>query len=139
VNSQGVPESLNIAVRINIQKRNSNMVNIEMKHAAGFLLAGALVGAAAALLYAPQSGVQTQKDIKKFARKTIDRLEDIQSDIRDSVVDWTDEMAEAVKDAVDRGQDLSTDGYQQVLQGFDSVRKCVETGRSRFEKMIKTA
>ena len=115
------------------------MANTEMKTAAGFLLAGALVGAAAALLYAPKSGVQTKKDIKNFARKTIDRLEDLQSEIRDSVVDWTDELAGTVKDAVDRGQDLSTDGYEQVLRGFDSLRKGVEAGRSRFEKMIKTA
>jgi gas vesicle protein len=115
------------------------MADIELKHAAGFLLAGALMGAAVALLYAPQSGVRTKKDIRKFARKTVDRLDDLQVDIRDRVADWADDMAEAVKDGVERGKKLGAEGYEQVLQGFDSAKKCVEDGKSRFEKLIKTA
>ena len=55
------------------------MAQIDMKQAAGFLFAGAMVGAAVALLYAPQSGVRTRKDITKFARKTVDRLDDLPS------------------------------------------------------------
>jgi gas vesicle protein len=93
------------------------MADIEMKQAAGFLFAGALIGAAVALLYAPQSGDRTKKDIKRFARKTVDRLDDLQVDIRK----------------------LGADGYEQVLQGFDSAKKCFEEGRSRFEELIKTA
>jgi len=115
------------------------MADMDMKHAAGFLFAGALMGAAVALLYAPQSGVRTKKDIKKFARKTVDRLDDLQLDIRDRVTDWADDMAEAVKDGVDRGKRLGSEGYAQVLQGFDNAKKCVDEGRSRFEAMIKTA
>jgi gas vesicle protein len=135
VNSHGPPNRLELQLRINTQERNSNMADIEMKHAAGFLLAGAIMGAAVALLYAPQSGVRTKKDIKKFARKTADRLEDLQLDIRDSVAD----MAAAVKDGVDRGKKLGAAGYEQIVQGFDSAKQCVEEGRSRFEEMIKTA
>ena len=56
------------------------MAQIDMKQAAGFLFAGVVAGAAIALLYAPQSGVGTTKNIKKFARKTVDRLDDIQGD-----------------------------------------------------------
>ncbi len=47
------------------------MARIDIKQAAGFLFAGAMVGAAIALLYAPQSGVRTRKDVKKFAGKTV--------------------------------------------------------------------
>ena len=65
--------------------RNSNM---SMKQAAGFLVAGAMAGAAVALLYAPKSGARTQKDIRKFARKTAERLDDLQGDIRDKVAEW---------------------------------------------------
>jgi gas vesicle protein len=114
------------------------MADIDIKQAAGFLFAGALVGAAVALLYAPQGGVRTKKDIKKFARSTVDRIDDLQTDIRDKVSDWVDDMTEVVKDGVDRGKKLSADGYEQVLQGFDSVRKCVEDGKGRFEQLIKS-
>ena len=41
------------------------MAPINQKQAAGVLFAGAMVGAAIAVRYAPQSGVRTKKDIKK--------------------------------------------------------------------------
>jgi gas vesicle protein len=115
------------------------MAAINIKQATGFFFAGALAGAAVALLYAPQSGVRTQKDIKKFARTTVDRLDDLQTDIRDKVSNWVDDMTEVVKDGVDRGKKLGADGYEQILQGFDNARNCVEDGKRRFEQLIKTA
>jgi gas vesicle protein len=114
-------------------------MEIHMKQAAGFLLAGAMVGAAIALLYAPQSGDRTKKDIKKFVRKTVNRLDDLQGDIRDQVTNWVDDMTEVVKDGVDRGKKLGAEGYEQALQVFDSAKKCVEDGKSRIEQLIKTA
>jgi gas vesicle protein len=113
------------------------MAEIDIKQAAGVFFAGALVGATVALLYAPQSGVRTQKDIKKLARTTVDRIDDLQTDIRDKVSDWVDDMTEVVKDGVDRGKKLSAGGYEHILHGFDNARKCVEDGKSRFEQLIK--
>jgi gas vesicle protein len=110
-----------------------------MKQAAGFLLAGAMMGAAVALLYAPQAGARTQRDIKKAARNAVNRLDDLQGDIRGQVTDWVDDMTEIIKDGVDCGRKLSTEGYERVLQGFDSAKKCVEDGRTRIEQLIKTA
>ncbi len=112
---------------------------MSMKQAAGFLVTGAMVGAAAALLYAPQSGVRTKKDIRRFARKTVDRLDDLQGNIRDQVAGWVEDMTEVVQDGVDRGKKLGEEGYEQVLRGFDNAKKCVEEGKSRIEHLIKTA
>ena len=109
-----------------------------MKQAVAFLLAGAVTGAAIVLLYAPQSGVRTKKDLRKFARKTVGRLDDLQSNIRDQVTDWVDDMTEVVKEGVDRGTRFSAEGYEHVLQRFDNARKCFEDGRSRLEKLMTT-
>ena len=114
------------------------MAQINMKQAAGFLFAGAIVGSAIALLYAPQSGARTTKNIKKLARK-LDRLDDLQGDIRNQVSNWVNDMAEVVKDAVDRGKKFGAEGYDHVLQGFDNAKKYVQDGRSRLEQLIKTA
>jgi gas vesicle protein len=114
------------------------MAETDVKRAAVFLFAGALVGAAVALLYAPQSGARTAKDVKKFARKTAARLDDLQGDIRDQVADWVDDMTEIVKDGVDRSKKVGTESYEQILQSFDNVKKCIEDGRSRLEQLIKT-
>jgi gas vesicle protein len=119
--------------------RNSIMTNIDMKQAAGCLLAGAMVGAAIALLYAPQSGVRTRKDIRKFAGNTVDRLDELQGVIRDQAAEWVDDISEVVRDGVERGKKLRAESYEKVLQGFDSARQCVEDGRSRIELLIRTS
>ena len=54
---------------------------------AGLFITGAAIGAAAALLFAPKPGVQTRKDIRKFTKKTVDQLDDLQSDIREQITD----------------------------------------------------
>jgi gas vesicle protein len=54
---------------------------------AGFFLTGAAIGAAAALLFAPKTGSQMRKDIRRFSKKTIDQLDDLQTDIRDQIND----------------------------------------------------
>ena len=114
------------------------MAQIDMKQGAGLFFAGALIGAAIALLYAPQSGVRTKKDIRKFARRTVNRFDDLQGDIRDQVADWVGDITGVVKDGIDQGKKLGAEGYQQVLKGFDNAMKCVEDGKSRIEHLIKT-
>ena len=52
---------------------------------AGLLFTGAAIGAAAAFLLAPKSGVQMRKDIRRFSKKTLSQLDDLQDDIRDQI------------------------------------------------------
>jgi gas vesicle protein len=65
--------------------------------AAGFFLTGAAIGAAAALLFAPKTGSQMRKDIRRFSKKTIDQLDDLKSDFRDQLRDQINEGYTQVK------------------------------------------
>ena len=114
------------------------MAQVSVKHAAGFLVAGEMVGAAVALLYAPQSGARTQRDLKKFVRNTGDRLDDLQADIRNQVTDWVENVTDVVQNGIDQGKRLSTQGYDKVLKGFDGAIQCVDDGKSRVERLIKS-
>jgi gas vesicle protein len=114
------------------------MAQIYIKQAAVFLFTGVVAGAAIALLYAPQSGAGTTKDIKKFARKTVRRLDDLQGDVSDQVAGWVDDMTGGVKDAADRGKKPGEEGYEKFLQGFDNAKESVEGGRNRIEQFIQT-
>jgi gas vesicle protein len=87
------------------------------RHVACSLLTGAAIGAAVALLYAPQNGAQTRKSLRKFSRRAADQLEDLQDDVRTQI----------------------NDRYEQVLEVFDNVKEYVEDGKSRLKKMIQTA
>lgn len=55
------------------------------KTAAGFLIAGVAFGALITLLFAPKSGAQTRKDIRKLSKKTVNQLDELQKDVRDQV------------------------------------------------------
>jgi gas vesicle protein len=110
------------------EKRRSKMAKVEMKQAAGFLLTGAVVGAAVALLYTPQSGARTRRDIKKVARKTADRLDDLQDGIRSQAADLVGNMTEIVKG-----------GVEKASRGFENAKEYVEDGKSRLGRLIKIA
>jgi gas vesicle protein len=112
---------------------------MSMKQAAGVFFTGAMVGAAVTLLYAPQSGARAARDIRRFSRKSLARLDDLQGNIGDQVTEWVESFTDLIKDGIDSGKKLGADGYQQVLQGFDNAKKCVEDGKMRIEHIIKTA
>ena len=85
--------------------------------AVGLLITGAAIGAAVALLYAPKSGEQTRRDIRRFSKKAANQIDDLQNDIREQI----------------------SDGYGQVMEVFDNVKEYVEDSRSKLQKLIRTA
>ena len=115
------------------------MARLSKSEAAGFLFTGAIVGAAVALLYAPKTGAQARRDIRKFSKRTVDRLDDLQDDIRNQVTGWVDDISCTVKDGLTAGKKFSTESYEQVMDVFDGAKKVVEDGKNRLQKMIKTA
>ena len=80
-------------------------------------MAGAAAGAIVALIYAPQSGAQTRKDIRKFSKKTFNQLDDLQYDLRNQI----------------------NGGCEQVVAAFDNVKGYVRDRKSALRKLIRTA
>ena len=52
---------------------------------AGFFIAGAAAGAVTALLLAPKTGSQVRRDLRRFSKRAINQLGDLQSDLRDQI------------------------------------------------------
>ena len=112
------------------------MSRMDLTQAMGLLLAGGMVGAAVVILYAPQSGLRTRKDIGRLAGSTVDRLDVLQGAIREQVENWIDDVSEVVQDGVDQGSQFGGEGREHVLQGFDIAKKHIEEGRGRIEELI---
>lgn len=70
-----------------------------MKPAQGLLLfiGGAILGGAAALLFAPEKGEKTRKDIKNFFEKEKDKLMDTVDELRTEIKDGEKKAGEAIK------------------------------------------
>jgi gas vesicle protein len=75
------------------------MRDISKSQVAGFFVVGAAAGAVAALLFAPKSGVQIRKDIRRISRRTMDQLDDLQSDIRDQISEGVAQVKKMIKTA----------------------------------------
>jgi gas vesicle protein len=65
----------------------------------GFFLVGAGIGAVAGLLLAPKSGIQVRKDLRKISRRTLNQLDDLQSDLRDQISDRYAQVKRMLKTA----------------------------------------
>jgi gas vesicle protein len=82
-----------------------------------FLLIGLGIGALAALAFAPKSGKQFRKDLKRGY-----------DDARDTLQDWTEEAKDRVRDATDRVRDVAERGADlaQDLRGkVEPLRKAI--------------
>jgi gas vesicle protein len=76
------------------------------------LLIGVGVGALVGMLYAPKTGKQMRKDL----RRRID-------DARDTLEDWSDQAREVAESAVERGSDLADDLRDRVAPLAKNLRR----------------
>jgi gas vesicle protein len=89
-------------------------------------LVGGIVGTAIALLYAPQSGRDTRKDISKTVRRVKNKTVDVLEETIDGVADFADELREMAADIADQGMDLSVRAKKEVLAILEHGQQAIE-------------
>ena len=72
--------------------------NDQVKVGAFMLMAGGIIGAGIALLFAPQTGKKTRRDIARISHKVKDQATDAVDDYSDAV----NEMVDSVSDKAER-------------------------------------
>src|SRR4030043_229180 len=98
----------------------------------GAFLIGGVIGAAAALLYAPQSGRETRKDISKKARRVKKGAVDLVEDIAESVSDFTGDVKDTAEDIIDRGRELSESAKKEIVATLEHGQKVIEKQRKKI-------
>ena len=102
----------------------------------GAILIGGLIGAAIALLYAPKSGRETRKDIKRAARRATNSTVDFIEDTIDDVNNFVNDLREKAADIVDQGADLSEKAKKEIMASLEQGQKAIEKQKQKFSEAL---
>ena len=105
------------------------MEDRDKKIAAAALLvfAGGVVGAALALLYAPQSGSRTRKDVLRYSKKVRNRADEVVDDLAANVTELVETIGEKTDDLLKKGRDVAGSARKDLI-------RLIEEGASKLEK-----
>jgi gas vesicle protein len=106
-----------------------------VKLAAAFLIGGA-IGAAVALLYAPQSGEETRSDIRRTARRVRREAADLVDDTIERMDDFVEDTKDMVSEIIDRGSELSGAARKEILKTLEQGQKSIEKQKDRVKEAI---
>lgn len=101
--------------------------NNKLAAAALMLVAGGIIGAGVALLYAPQSGERTRRDLNRCARKVKSRADEAVEDLADNISDLVDTIGDKTDDLLDRGKEVAAGARKDLV-------KLIEEGAAKLEK-----
>ncbi|HEY5973743.1 MAG TPA: YtxH domain-containing protein [Geobacteraceae bacterium] len=100
------------------------------------LVAGGIIGAGVALLFAPQSGKKTRREISRYAGKVKRRAEDAVDDFAGSMHDMVEAVGEKAEDILDKGKDLAYDAKKDLLKVIEEGQARLEKQKTRLAKLI---
>jgi gas vesicle protein len=103
----------------------------------GTLLAGILIGTGIGILFAPQSGRRTRKDIERWGRKTKDLMWDFQENLKENLTDLIEEITEVTRENLDKGREITEDKKKKVLEVIEIGEKVLSDQKERMEGLFR--
>jgi gas vesicle protein len=102
----------------------------------GAFVIGALLGAGAALLFAPQTGEETRAGIARSARRAQGAAQDFVSDVSETVADKFQEVRATVEDRIEATLDAVDQRKRRVTNAFHAGRAAARDARGELEQRI---
>lgn len=108
------------------------------KHSGGMgnFLLGALVGAGVALLFAPRSGEETRRDIKRQARKAQNKVRDVADEVTGQVVDTFEGARARVEEQIETARSAIVAKKDQVSRAMEAGRDAAQQARTDLERRL---
>jgi len=95
------------------------------KNTATALLAGALLGAGIALLFAPQSGAKTRRKIRQFAENAGNRIQAAQLELQHSLDNIIGDAEEKLEEGFASGMKWTEGKLSDLRDALDAARKSI--------------
>jgi gas vesicle protein len=100
------------------------------------LVAGGIIGAGVALLFAPQSGERTRRDIARYTRKARRKAEEVVDEFADTVSDMVETVSEKAEDLLDKGRDMSYEAKKELVKVIEQGQERLEKQRAKLMKLV---
>ncbi|MEW5974239.1 MAG: YtxH domain-containing protein [Acidobacteriota bacterium] len=104
--------------------------------AAAFFIAGGVLGTGLALLFAPQSGRRTRRELRYLGAKALNKAESMQADVRYAVENWMDEFSEKLKDTINHGQEWTEATKHQAQEALEFGKEYIQKEIERFKQAL---
>ncbi len=101
------------------------------------LLGGAVIGAAGALLLAPQAGYKSRRQLRKLGCRALSTAEAFQQDLREQVKDLVDDVAKAGSHGLDKGKEWTHQVRDELIGALETGRRILETEKERIQQRLK--
>ena len=98
------------------------------------LITGAIVGVGLGILYAPQSGTKTRKQIKDEALKAKDKFSDEYEHLADQVSEFAENAKEKIEDEVDKLFEMANTKADNILANLEQE---LQDLRNKNEQLAK--
>ena len=102
-----------------------------------FVLLGSFVGAGIALLFAPQTGARTRKQIVKYGKKAGTRAQKFVGEIAESMDDVLGDILQIGEQGIDKGKQLTDKARGEILEVLDAGKKYIEDERTKLDRILK--
>jgi len=102
----------------------------------GSFLLGVAIGAAAALLLAPQSGEATRRDLRRGARRARRTAQNIAGDLGTKGSDTFDQARDKVEQGIDTARQAIDLKKRQVTRAMEAGRAAAQQAREELERRI---
>ncbi len=102
-------------------------------------LAGSAIGAGLALLFAPQSGEYTRREMREKAERTIIKMHRMEDDLKQAMSDVIQGIRHKADRLMDDGRELAELKKQEILEAIASGKRALEEERCRLAKAKQKA
>jgi gas vesicle protein len=109
---------------------------IEKHSSVSDFLIGALVGAGVALLFAPRSGRETRRQIRRRAREAQERVRDVADTVSGQVVDTFQGARARIEEQLDSARTAIVTKKEQVTRAMEAGRAAAQQARTDLEQRL---
>lgn len=102
-------------------------------------LAGSAIGAGLALLFAPQPGEYTRREMREKAERTIIKMHRMEDELKRVTSDLIQNIRHKAGQLIDDGKELAELKKEEILQAMAAGTKVFEEERGRLDKTKQRA